>query len=54
MDMEDNGGPGCSSLGYGAFMQLGPFKPGGHNGKLFWRNKYSWNIGNNYVFSWID
>nr|GMD95674.1 serine carboxypeptidase-like 45 [Ipomoea batatas] len=23
-----NGGPGCSSLGYGAFMEHGPFQPG--------------------------
>ena len=54
MDMEDNAGARCSSLGYGAFMQHGPFKPGGHNGKLLWRNKYSWNKGNNFFFSWID
>ena len=36
-------GPGCSSLGYGAFMEHGPFQPG-DNGLLV-KNKYSWNLG---------
>ncbi|XP_065616303.1 serine carboxypeptidase-like 46 isoform X2 [Quercus suber] len=38
-----NGGPGCSSLGYGAFMEHGPFQPG-DNGLLV-KNGYSWNLG---------
>ena len=36
-------GPGCSSLGYGAFMEHGPFQPG-DNG-FHDKNKYSWNLG---------
>lgn len=35
-------GPGCSSVGVGAFSENGPFKPSGQ--KLF-RNEYSWNRG---------
>lgn len=42
--------PGCSSLGYGAFMEHGPFKPGGHNGELLLRNKYSWNTETNMLY----
>uniref|UniRef100_A0A2N9HSK9 Uncharacterized protein n=1 Tax=Fagus sylvatica TaxID=28930 RepID=A0A2N9HSK9_FAGSY len=38
-----NGGPGCSSLGYGAFMEHGPFQPG--NNGLLVKNEYSWNLG---------
>ena len=49
MDMEDNAGPGCSSLGYGAFMEHGPFKPAGPNGELLRTNKYSWNMGNSSI-----
>ena len=33
-------GPGCSSLGYGAFSELGPFFPSGD--KLI-ANPYAWN-----------
>lgn len=36
-------GPGCSSLGFGAFMEHGPFQPG-DNGLLV-KNEYSWNLG---------
>ena len=36
-------GPGCSSLGFGAFMENGPFQPG-ENGILV-KNKHSWNLG---------
>jgi hypothetical protein len=50
MDMEENAGPGCSSLGYGAFMEHGPFKPRGHNDELLWTNKYSWNMGNSSIY----
>nr|XP_016510630.1 PREDICTED: serine carboxypeptidase-like 40 [Nicotiana tabacum] len=39
-----NGGPGCSYVGYGAFMEHGPFRPG-IDGSLI-KNKYSWNLGN--------
>ncbi|KAL7206483.1 hypothetical protein ACSBR2_019240 [Camellia fascicularis] len=37
-----NGGPGCSSLGVGAFSENGPFRP---SGKALVRNEYSWNRG---------
>lgn len=35
-------GPGCSSLGVGAFSENGPFRP---NGEVLLRNEYSWNRG---------
>ncbi|KAF9618389.1 hypothetical protein IFM89_001112 [Coptis chinensis] len=35
-----NGGPGCSSLGVGAFSENGPFRP---SGKVLVRNEHSWN-----------
>lgn len=35
-------GPGCSSLGVGAFSENGPFRPSGN--KLV-RNEHSWNTG---------
>ncbi|CAL0317106.1 unnamed protein product [Lupinus luteus] len=35
-----NGGPGCSSIGAGAFVEHGPFKPS-ESGLL--KNDYSWN-----------
>ncbi|KAF7138715.1 hypothetical protein RHSIM_Rhsim07G0231300 [Rhododendron simsii] len=37
-----NGGPGCSSLGYGAMEELGPFRVNS-DGKTLFRNEYSWN-----------
>lgn len=37
-------GPGCSSLGVGAFSENGPFRP---NGQVLLRNEYSWNRGMN-------
>ncbi|CAI0463706.1 unnamed protein product [Linum tenue] len=37
-----NGGPGCSSLGVGAFSENGPFRP---NGQVLIRNEHSWNTG---------
>ncbi|CAN4123833.1 unnamed protein product [Withania somnifera] len=43
-----NGGPGCSSVGYGAFMEHGPFKPG-KDGSLT-KNKYSWNLESNMLY----
>lgn len=42
-----NGGPGCSSVGVGAFSENGPFKPSGQN--LF-RNEYSWNRVANMLY----
>ncbi|WOL14246.1 serine carboxypeptidase-like 42 [Canna indica] len=44
-----NGGPGCSSVGGGAFTELGPFFPEG-NGRGLRRNKYSWNKVSNLLF----
>ena len=35
-------GPGCSSVGVGAFSENGPFRP---NGRMLMRNEYSWNKG---------
>lgn len=35
-------GPGCSSLGVGAFSENGPFRP---SGNALVRNEYSWNRG---------
>lgn len=35
-------GPGCSSLGVGAFSENGPFRP---DGELLVRNEHSWNTG---------
>ncbi|XP_041008354.1 serine carboxypeptidase-like 45 [Juglans microcarpa x Juglans regia] len=43
-----NGGPGCSSLGFGAFMEHGPFQPG-DNGLLV-KNEYSWNLESNMLY----
>jgi serine carboxypeptidase-like clade 2 len=37
-----NGGPGCSSLGYGAMTELGPFGVN-PDGKTLFRNKQAWN-----------
>ncbi|PON67251.1 Serine carboxypeptidase-like [Parasponia andersonii] len=42
-----NGGPGCSSLGVGAFSENGPFRP---NGKVLLRNEYSWNKEANTLY----
>ncbi|MBA0565893.1 hypothetical protein Golob_010748 [Gossypium lobatum] len=39
-----NGGPGCSSLGYGAMQELGPFRVNS-DGKTLYRNEYAWNNG---------
>ncbi|XP_050225851.1 serine carboxypeptidase-like 45 [Mercurialis annua] len=42
-----NGGPGCSSVGVGAFSENGPFRP---NGKVLMRNEYSWNKEANMLY----
>ncbi|KAK4285455.1 hypothetical protein QN277_002150 [Acacia crassicarpa] len=44
-----NGGPGCSSLGYGAMQELGPFRVNS-DGKTLQTNKYSWNHAANVLF----
>ncbi|KAF9622652.1 hypothetical protein IFM89_032573 [Coptis chinensis] len=44
-----NGGPGCSSLGYGAMEELGPFRVNS-DGKTLYRNDFAWNNGN-YLIS---
>ncbi|KAB1222170.1 Serine carboxypeptidase-like 45 [Morella rubra] len=42
-----NGGPGCSSVGAGAFCEHGPFKP---SGDILIRNDYSWNKEANMLY----
>ncbi|XP_062110705.1 serine carboxypeptidase-like 45 [Humulus lupulus] len=42
-----NGGPGCSSLGVGAFSENGPFRP---SGAVLVRNEYSWNREANMLY----
>ncbi|KAK9278933.1 hypothetical protein L1049_028514 [Liquidambar formosana] len=42
-----NGGPGCSSLGVGAFSENGPFRP---KGEVLVRNEYSWNREANMLY----
>lgn len=44
-----NGGPGCSSLGYGAMEELGPFRVHS-DGKTLYRNNYAWNNVANVIF----
>uniref|UniRef100_A0ACD6A5X5 Uncharacterized protein n=1 Tax=Avena sativa TaxID=4498 RepID=A0ACD6A5X5_AVESA len=44
-----NGGPGCSSLGYGAMQELGPFRVNRDN-KTLSRNNYAWNNAANVIF----
>ncbi|XP_077224663.1 serine carboxypeptidase-like 42 [Tasmannia lanceolata] len=44
-----NGGPGCSSIGGGAFTALGPFFPRG-DGRSLQRNPKSWNKASNLLF----
>ncbi|KAF9604947.1 hypothetical protein IFM89_011314 [Coptis chinensis] len=42
-----NRGPGCSSLGVGAFSENGPFRP---SGKVLVRNEHSWNKEANMLY----
>ncbi|KAM0934825.1 putative carboxypeptidase D [Dioscorea sansibarensis] len=42
-----NGGPGCSSVGVGAFSENGPFRP---SGQILVRNEYSWNKEANMLY----
>ncbi|CAM0907131.1 unnamed protein product [Alopecurus aequalis] len=44
-----NGGPGCSSLGYGAMEELGPFRVMS-DGKTLYHNPYAWNHVANVLF----
>lgn len=44
-----NGGPGCSSIGYGAAAELGPLRVG-ENGSTLHYNMYSWNKEANLLF----
>ncbi|KAH9323556.1 hypothetical protein KI387_018195, partial [Taxus chinensis] len=44
-----NGGPGCSSVGYGAAIELGPFKVEKNTSSLR-LNRYSWNREANMLF----
>ncbi|WJX40350.1 Serine carboxypeptidase-like 42 [Trifolium repens] len=44
-----NGGPGCSSIGGGAFTELGPFYPTG-DARSLRRNSESWNRASNLLF----
>ncbi|XP_062020303.1 serine carboxypeptidase 1-like isoform X1 [Rosa rugosa] len=44
-----NGGPGCSSFGYGAMEELGPFRVI-NDGKTLFPNDYAWNNVANILF----
>ncbi|KAM3690783.1 hypothetical protein ACJW31_09G146000 [Castanea mollissima] len=44
-----NGGPGCSSIGAGAFVEHGPFRPNGDSGNLV-KKEYSWNREANILY----
>ncbi|OUZ99791.1 Peptidase S10 [Macleaya cordata] len=44
-----NGGPGCSSFGNGAMMELGPFRVKS-DGETLYLNKYAWNNVANIIF----
>ncbi|KAI5335183.1 hypothetical protein L3X38_025316 [Prunus dulcis] len=42
-----NGGPGCSSVGIGAFGEHGPFKP---SGDILLKNDFNWNREANMLY----
>lgn len=45
-----NGGPGCSSIGYGEAEELGPFFPLNTTKPTLKLNKFSWNTAANLLF----
>lgn len=47
LSFESLQGPGCSSVGVGAFSENGPFRP---SGQILVRNEYSWNKGMFLIF----
>jgi serine carboxypeptidase-like clade II len=49
MGVDGRTGPGCSSLGYGAMEELGPFRVKS-DGKTLYRNPYAWNNAANVLF----
>ncbi|XP_057426724.1 serine carboxypeptidase 1-like [Lotus japonicus] len=44
-----NGGPGCSSFGYGALQELGPFRVNS-DGRTLHKNEFAWNNVANVIF----
>ncbi|XP_075076926.1 serine carboxypeptidase-like 40 [Nicotiana tabacum] len=44
-----NGGPGCSSIAFGAMEELGPFRVHS-DGKTLYSNRYAWNLTANVLF----
>ncbi|KAL3530153.1 hypothetical protein ACH5RR_009475 [Cinchona calisaya] len=44
-----NGGPGCTSFGFGAMEELGPFRVNS-DGRTLFRNNYAWNNVANVIF----
>ena len=40
MELDPTTGPGCSSLGVGAFSENGPFRP---SGEVLEKNEFGWN-----------
>ncbi|KAH7655701.1 Peptidase S10 serine carboxypeptidase protein [Dioscorea alata] len=44
-----NGGPGCSSFGVGAMLELGPFRVNS-DGETLYANEYAWNKVANIIF----
>lgn len=53
-------GPGCSSFGAGAMMELGPFRVN-KDGKTLWLNPFAWNNGTHtslfckiFLINWME
>lgn len=44
-------GPGCSSLGAGALVENGPFRP---KGDVLILNEFSWNNGLYFITIYLD
>ncbi|XWS52745.1 hypothetical protein CRYUN_Cryun11dG0098500 [Craigia yunnanensis] len=47
--VDQKAGPGCSSFGYGAMTELGPFRVNS-DGQTLFRNDYAWNNVANVIF----